>query len=305
MTTILPETQSGTHALFTTLGRNGRGSSLPQTAPGASFRNLIDGNESGREGTPAGISISFTPKFPDNTHQVEGRTYSFAELGMFGYGRATDGAGSARAQCQPPRDSLDKAIAPSSALPEPSQLPQALTPSAANPHESAAVVSVVASRGAFTALVSPAPEIPALAPGQDLASQPAGSTSSASGPFGPAANIFDMPAQQTVAPAAMRTGASRIGPENIEVMERAAPVLPRELKAAAPSPVNLVVSGAGGKLVVAARTQAASAEEDAKLRKLFDEVAHEFGMDISELHVNGVFAERVNQGGGTHGGRCR
>lgn len=72
-----------------------------------------------------------------------------------------------------------------------------------------------------------------------------------------------------------------------------------------PSPVGLLISGADNALQILARS--ATAEDKLRLRKLMQEAAGEFGMDISDITINGEAITQVvpSSIGGPNGGRRR
>ena len=167
--------------------------------------------------------------------------------------------------------------------------------------------------------------VPELRPASQTAQRintefvPPGATSQMSAPLAGAPQNQDVPIEEPVSgevrtgatvfefanaePAAAAHSSSPFENEAVPAEDRGAPVFPPELpESRALSPINLVVSGPGNALMIVARSSDA---EPATLRRLAESTAAEFGMNVTEVRINGSAVEPSLASGGNHGRRAR
>lgn len=257
--------------------KNGR-PELPQ-GPIASFRSLIEREARDVDVVHKSNSLNADPKPNMNPREGElqsedERTYQFLELGMFGrHEKLPDAPAGSGSQQECTVAGATPSVTQSSSL----VIGQTMEPGiGANPIDYASAQTVASSADAKPALSS---AVDALT---DV--------------LKPSSIVQLVPSEGGVSFA--------FGQCDVESAERSASPLPRQTNPTT-APVNLVVTGTADQIVVAARSQSATQDDGTKLRKLFDDVAREFGVEVLEIHLNGAFAERVIEGGGAHGGRVR
>jgi hypothetical protein len=216
---------------------------------------------------PAGLLVSARSGAPGNDPQSTAATCSFAfdELGVFGRHGVL------------------------SAEPSGTQLSSSATPAS---RSEMAVKSLELSPGAVSI------------PGLDIVTaDPLEHSAVLVNRFVPTRSLIGRPAN---AAAELTDALTRPTAEyGIDVLEGGASVgTGARCSPARPGPVNLVVLHSGNGLVLLARSSGLSGEDLLRMRRLFESTAREFGMNISELHVNGDLGGYAasNAMGGANGG---
>jgi hypothetical protein len=206
------------------------------------------------------------PPFPRESDRRPRETVPFAALGMFGFDRAAAGGDPPPAARAGEREELGAPVEPARAQEDPAH---------------------AALHGPRNAR-EPQPQRPAA---------PAGAERPARGSAAPADR-----APPTAAEAPDRFEGAPLEP-GTEPPERAPPPEPRPREYRSAQGPVLSVAGADDALKIVVRAQDETPEGRARLRRLIEQAAAEFGATVAELHLNGSPAEPTP--GGIHGTRSR